>query len=182
MSCTKWAHFKFDACYRSQISWDGVMFTMVCISSSFQNSLKTSGHRGYEFLEFWCWNLVPFVPDISFQLLKSSWLSLTYFLFNDAPNVFYRGKIWPTGRPIQHLDSSTTKPWCCNSCSMWFCIVLLKYTSSGGEHMLLLNRYLSFSIVPSKTCKLPILYALMHPIHLGMGTETRYLIGLGAKL
>ncbi len=23
------------------------------ISSSFQNSLKTSGHRGYEFLEFW---------------------------------------------------------------------------------------------------------------------------------
>ncbi len=134
------------------------------ISSSFQNSLKTSGHRGYEFLEFWCWNLVPFVPDISFQLLKSSWLSLTYFLFNDAPNVLYRGKIWTTGRPIQHPDSSTTKPWCCNSCSMWFCIVLLKYTSSGGEHMLLLNRYLSFSIVPSKTCKLPILYALMHPI------------------
>ncbi len=105
-----------------------------------------SGHRGYEFLEFWCWNLVSFVPHISFQLLKSSWLSLTYFLFNDAPNVFYRGKIWTTCRPIQHLDSSTTKPWCCNSCSMWFCIVLLKYTSSGGEHMLLLNRYLSFSI------------------------------------
>ncbi len=34
------------------------------ISSSFQNSLKMSGHRGYEFLEFWCWNLVPFLPDI----------------------------------------------------------------------------------------------------------------------
>ncbi len=29
--------------------------------SSFQNSLKTSGHRGYEFLEFWCWNLVTFL-------------------------------------------------------------------------------------------------------------------------
>ncbi len=69
-----------------------------------------------------------------------------YFLFNNAPNVLYRGKICTTGRPIQHLDSSTTKPCCCNSCSMWFCIVLLKYTSSGGEHMLLLNRYLSFSI------------------------------------
>ncbi len=33
------------------------------ISSSLQNSLKTSGHRGYEFLEFWFWNLVPFLLD-----------------------------------------------------------------------------------------------------------------------
>ncbi len=49
------------------------------ISSSFQNNLKASGHRGYEFLEFWCWNLVPFLPVIGFQLLKSLWSSLTYF-------------------------------------------------------------------------------------------------------
>ncbi len=55
------------------------------ISSSFQISLKSSGHRGYEFLEFWCWNLVQFLPDIGFQL-KSSWSSLTYFSFNDVPN------------------------------------------------------------------------------------------------
>ncbi len=154
--CTKWAHFKFDACYRSQNIWDGGMFT---ISSSFQNSLKKSGHQGYEFLEFWCWNLVPFLSDIGLQLLKSLWSSLTYFSFNDAPNVLYKWKIWTAGRPIQHPDSSTTKPCCCNSCSMWFCIILLKYTSSGGEQM----RYLSAFIVPSKTCKLPIPYALMHP-------------------
>ncbi len=25
-----------------------------------------SGHQGYEFLEFWCWNLVPFLPDIGY--------------------------------------------------------------------------------------------------------------------
>ncbi len=56
------------------------------ISSSFQNSLKTSGHRGYE---FWCWNLVPFLPDIGFQLLKSLWYSLMYFSFNDVQNVLY---------------------------------------------------------------------------------------------
>ncbi len=31
--------------------------------------------------------MVPFLPDIGLQLLKSSWSSLTYFLFNDAPNV-----------------------------------------------------------------------------------------------
>ncbi len=112
--CTKWAHFKFDACYRSQNSWDGGMFTVV--------SVWRTGHRGYESLEFWCWNLVPFLSDIGFQLLKSSWLSLTYFSLNDAPNVLYRWKIWTAGRPIQHPDSSTTKPCCCNSYSMWFAL------------------------------------------------------------
>ncbi len=34
------------------------------ISSSFQNSFKTSGDRGCEFLEFCV--LVPFLPDIFF--------------------------------------------------------------------------------------------------------------------
>ncbi len=107
----------------------GACLPWCSISSSFQNSLKRSGHQGYEFLEFWCWNLVPILPDIGFQLLKSLWSSLTYFLFNDAPNVLYRWKIWTAGRPIQHPDCSTTKSCCCNSCSMWFFIVLLKYTS-----------------------------------------------------
>ncbi len=60
------------------------------ISSSLQNNLKMSGHRGYEFMEFWCWNLVPFLPDIGFQLLKSSWSSLMYFSLNYVPNVLYR--------------------------------------------------------------------------------------------
>ncbi len=106
----------------------GACLSWCSISSSFQNSLKTSGHRGYEFLEFKCWNLGPFSPDIGFQLLKSLWSSLTYFTFNDFPNVLYRWKIWTAGRPIEHPDSSTMKPCCCNSCSMWFCIVLLKYT------------------------------------------------------
>ncbi len=68
----------------------GACLPWCSISSSFQNSLKMSGHRGYEFLEFWFWNLVPFLPDIGFQLLKSLWSSLMYFLFNDAPNVLYR--------------------------------------------------------------------------------------------
>ncbi len=52
-----------------------------------------------EVMSFWsCWNLVPLLPDIGFQLLKSSWSSLTYFSFNDAPNVLYRWKIWTTGQ------------------------------------------------------------------------------------
>ncbi len=76
----------------------GACFPWCSISSSFQNSLNKSGHRGYEFLEFWCCNLVPFLLDICFQLLKSSWSSLTYFSFNDAPNVLYRLKIWTAGQ------------------------------------------------------------------------------------
>ncbi len=100
----------------------GACLRWCSISFSFQNSLKMSGDRGYEFLEFRRWNLVPFLPGIDFQLLKSLWSSLTYFSFNDAPNVLYRFKIWTASRPIQHPDSSTTKPRCCNSCSMWFCI------------------------------------------------------------
>ncbi len=140
---TRWAHFKFDACYRSQHVGTGACLPCCSISSSFQ---KTCGHRGYEFLEFWCWNLVPFLPDIGFQLLKSLWLSLTYFPFNDGPNVHYRWKIWTAGRPIQHLVSSITKSYCCNSCSKRFCIVLLKYVSYGGEHMLLYKLHIPFSI------------------------------------
>ncbi len=127
-----------------------------------QNSVKTCGYRGYEFLEFWCWNLVPFLPDLGFQLLKSLWLSLTYFLFNDGPNVHYRWKIWVAGRPIQPLDSSITKSCCCNSCSKRFCIVLLKYMSSGGEHMKssFPKRYKSILIVFMKMT-----FFLPRPIH-----------------
>ncbi len=44
--CTKLAHFKFDACYRSQIVGTGACLPWCSISYSFQNSLKTSGHRG----------------------------------------------------------------------------------------------------------------------------------------
>ncbi len=36
---------------------------MFTIFSSFQKCLKTSGHRGYAFLEYWCWNVVSFLPD-----------------------------------------------------------------------------------------------------------------------
>ncbi len=38
-------------------------------------------------MEFWCWNLVPFLPGIGLQLLKSLWSSMTYFSFNDVISV-----------------------------------------------------------------------------------------------
>ncbi len=145
----------------------GACLPWCSISSSFQNSLKTSGHRCFEFLEFWFWNLVPFLPDIGFQLLKSLWSSLTYFSYNDAPNVLYRWKIWTAGRPIQHPDSSTTKPCCCNSfaLSCWN-TPGLPWNRRRLEGSICCSKtfiYLSAFIVPSKTCKLPIPYELMHP-------------------
>ncbi len=140
----------------------GACLPWCSISSSFQSSLKTSGHQGFEFLEFWCWNLVPFLPYIGFQLLKSLWLSMMYLSFNDAPNVLYRWKIWTAGRPIQHPDSSTTKPCCCNSCSMWY-PAEIHVVWRGAYVALNLYIHLSAFIVPSKTSKLPIPYALMHP-------------------
>ncbi len=63
----KCAHNKFGL----KIVGTGACLPSCSISSSFQNSLKTSGHRGYEFLELWCLNLVPFLSDICFQPLKS---------------------------------------------------------------------------------------------------------------
>ncbi len=151
----------------------GACLPWCSISSSFQNSLKISGHRGYEFMEFGCCNLVPFLPDVDFQLLKSLWSSLRFFSLNDAPNVLYRWKTWTAGRPIQHRDSSTTKPCCCNSCSMWFFISLFCWNTQGlpwnRQHLegsICYSKsfiYLSAFIVASKTCKLRILYALMHP-------------------
>ncbi len=49
----------------------GACLPCCSVSYSFQNSLKMSWHRGYEFLEFWGWNLVPFLPDIGFHMLKN---------------------------------------------------------------------------------------------------------------
>ncbi len=119
----------------------GACLPWCSISSSFQNSLKTSGHWVYEFLEFWCWNLVPFLPDIGFQLLKTSWSSLMYFSFNDVPNVLYSWKIWTAGRPFQHPDSSTTKPCCCNSCSMCFALSCWKDVIWRGAYVALKPLY-----------------------------------------
>ncbi len=113
-------------------------------------------------MEIWCWNLVPFLPDIDFQLLESLWSSLTYFPFNDAANVLCKWKIWTEG---SQFSTRTLLLWCCcNSCSMWF--ALSCWNTHHLEGSIFFSKtfiYLSAFIVPSKTCKLPIPYALMHP-------------------
>ncbi len=169
--CTKWAHFKFDACYRSQNSWDRgmiheAMYSLTCcrnspegLRSSWESQGQTYSHIccpetmvqhlfffSKQFEDVWASKLwvsgvlVEFSSILAWYRFPASEefvVVFDIFSFNDAPNVLYRWNIWTVDRPIQHPDSSTTKPCCCNSCSMWFCIVPLTYTSSGGEHMLL---------------------------------------------
>lgn len=69
---------------------------------------------------------------------------LLYFLFHGVPNVLRWRKVRAAGRPVQHLDSSFTKLRCCNSCSMQFSIVLLKF--------LWKRSHMDGSICYSKTC------------------------------
>ncbi len=141
----------------------GACLPWCSISSSFQNSLKTSGHGCYEFLGFWWWNLVPFLPDIGFQLLKSSWSSLTFISSNDAPNVLYRWKIWTAGQ----FSTRTLLLWSHSVVIAAVCsFALFCWNRRRLEGSVCCSKtfiYLSAFIVPSKTCKLPIPYALLPP-------------------
>ncbi len=53
----------------------GACLPWCSISSSFQNSLKTSGHRGYEFLEFL---YIPFSIHSAFQNMQAAHTICTY--------------------------------------------------------------------------------------------------------
>ncbi len=149
----------------------GACLPWCSISSSFQNSLKTFGQRGYEFLEFWYWNLVPFLPDIGFLLLKTLWSSLTYF-FLMMRQMFSIGE--RSGLQSGQFTTQTLLLWSNAVVIAAVCGFALSYWNSQGlpwntrhlEGSICCSKtfiYLSAFIVPSKTCKLPILYALMHP-------------------
>ena len=68
-------------------------------------------------------DVVPFLSDTGY------WLSSVFFaLFcvSWCSKCFSWWKVWTTDRPVRHLDSPTMKLCCCNSCSVWFSIVLSK--------------------------------------------------------
>ncbi len=135
--------------------------------------LKTAWRRlCIEVLSFWsCWNLVPFLPDIGLKLLKSLWSSLTYFLFN-ALQMFSIGEI----SELQAVQFST-RTLLLQSHAVVIAAVCGFAFSCWNTQGLPWNRhclegsiccsktfiYLSAFIVPSKTYKLPIPYAPMHP-------------------
>ncbi len=136
----------------------GACLPWCSISSSSQNSLKTSGYWGYEFR---CWNLVPFLPDIGFQLLKSLWSSLTYFLVNGAPNYLYR---WKIQQPDSFSHAVVIAAVCSFALPCWN-TQGLPWNRRRLEGSICCSKtfiYLSAFIVPFKKCKLPIPHALMH--------------------
>ncbi len=139
------------------------------ISSSFENSLKMSGHRGYEFLEFWCWNLVPFLPDIGFQLLKSLWSSLLVvekFIFRLMMHqMFSIGEIsglqagqFSTWTLLLRSHAVVIAAVCGFALSCWN-----RHRLEGSICCSKTFIYLSAFIVPSKTCKLAITICTYEP-------------------
>ncbi len=151
--CTKWPSNLMPNT-GLKIVGTGACLPSCSISSSFQNSLKTFGHRVYEFLE--CCNLVPFLPDIGFQLLSS----LTYFLFYDAPNILYRWKLWTAGTLLLWSHAVVIAAVCGFALSFWNTCHLEGSICCSQTFI-----YRPAFKMPSKTCKLPIPYALINPMN-----------------
>ncbi len=108
--------------------------------------------KPFEYRAFLCWNLVPFFPEIGFQLLKSLWSSLTYFSFNDVSNVLYSWKIWCASQ----FSTQTLLLWIHAVVIAAVCgFVLSCWNTCHLEGSICFSKtfiYLSAFIVPSKTC------------------------------
>ncbi len=128
------------------------------------HNLQISGHRCYEFLQLWCWNVVPFLPDKGFQLLV---------IFDILFRLMMR-QIFSVGeRSGLQADQFSTRTLLIGSHAVVIAAVCGLALSSRNTQGLPWNRhhvegstccsktfvYLSAFIVPSKTCKLPLPYA-----------------------
>ncbi len=136
----------------------GACLPWCSISSSFQNSLKTSGHRGYEFLEFWCWNLVPFLPDIVCGRLWHIFHLMMGQMFSICETSGLQAGQFSTRTLLLWIHAVVIAAVCGFALFCWNTRRL-----EGSIYCSKTLIFLSAFIVPSKTCKLPIPYALMHP-------------------
>ncbi len=126
--------------------------------------LQISEHRCYEFLQFWCWNVVPFLPDKGFQLLVIFDI-LFCLMMHQIFSVGYRSGL--------QAGQFSTRTLLIGSHAVVIAAVCGLALSSRNTQGLPWNRhhvegstccskifvYLSAFIVPSKTCKLPLPYA-----------------------
>ncbi len=135
----------------------------------FKTVWRRLGIEVYEFLEVLVLEFGPILAWYRFQLLKNLWSSLMYFSFNDAPNVLYRWKIWTgqfsTRTLLLRSHAVVIAAVCGCALSCWNTQVLPwnRHCLEGSICCSKTFIYRSAFIVPSKTCKLPIPYALMHP-------------------
>ncbi len=120
------------------------------ISSSFQNSMKTSGHRGNEFLEFWlcCW-----------RVFGRHW-RIFHLMMHQMFSIGERSGLQAGQFSIRTLllrsHAVVISAVCGFALSCWN-----RHHLEGSICCSKTFIYLSAFIVPSKTCKLPIPYALI---------------------
>ncbi len=151
----------------------GACLPWCSIFSSFQNSLKTSVHQGYEFLELWCCNLVPFFR-YRFQAAEEFVVCCRLWcIFHlTMRQMFSIGE-----RSGLQAGQFSTWTLLLRSHAVVIAAVWILALSCWNTQGLPWNRrclegniccsktfiYLSAFIVPYKTCKLPIPFARMHP-------------------
>ncbi len=125
-------------------SWDGA-----CVP------WKRSGHWGYEFLEFWCWNLVPFLPDNVFQLLKRSCSSMMRQMFFMSERSGLQAGQFMTQTLVLWSNAVVIATVCGFALSCWNtqCLPWNRCHLEGSICCSKTFIYLSALIVPSKTCK-----------------------------
>jgi len=97
--------------------------------------LLTTVYKHLETEETCCWTFGRGMSSHSCLKYKSSCstvsgLSLSYFAYFDALNIYIWWKVWTAGRSVEHLDSSTTETCCCIRWSIRFENILLKYVDA----------------------------------------------------
>ncbi len=100
------------------------------------------------------------------QVLR--WATVRVFVVTFCTSKCATYSLLETGRDCRQASQvpvpSSSAARTCNVCSMWFCIVLLKYAWTSLERCLLegsilcskISMYVSALMVPSQKCKLPL--------------------------
>ncbi len=162
--CTKWAHFKYDACFRSQNSWDGGMFTMVYhllfFSKWFEDvwasRLWVSGVLVLEFCPILAWYRFPaaeefvVVFDVIFPLMMRQ-------MFSIGDRSGLQAGQFSTRTLLLRSHAVVIAAVCGFALSCWN-TCHLEGSICCSKTFITLSAF----IVTSKTCKLPIPYALMY--------------------
>ncbi len=143
-----------------------------CSISSFQNSLKTSGHQGYEFLEFWSfgiWSHSCLIEVSSCWRVRGHLWRIFSLMVHQMFSIGVRSGLqagqFSTRTLLIRSHAVVIAAVCGFALSCWTTQVL-PWNRRHLEGSICCSKIfinISAFIVPSKTRKLPIPYALMHP-------------------
>ncbi len=167
----KWAHFKFDACYRSQIVGTGACLKWCSILLFFSKTVWRC--LGIEVMSFWSFG-VGIWSHSSLIEVSSCWIVCghLWLIFRLMMHrMFSIGE--RSGLQAGQFSTRTLLLWSNAVVIAAVCGFALSCWNTQGlpwnrrrlEGSICCSKtliYLSAFIVPSKTCKLPIPYALMH--------------------